>query len=144
MSKQKYNLDRFKKAQSKDYATALVEVKRGKKVNHWMWYIFPQLAGLGTSQMATYYGISGIAEARAYLGDNLLRRRLLVICEELLNLNVDDIADVMGTTDAKKLRSSMTLFEAADPDIIVFRKVLDKFYGGKRDQMTLYLLDEQR
>ena len=132
-----YDLDRFKKAQAEDYATALEEIKRGRKESHWIWYIFPQLKELGFSSTAKYYGIDGIDEAKAYMADAELRRNLLKITDALLRQPETDIHRVMGYPDDLKLRSSMTLFEAAVPDQSVFGEVLDKFYGGERDDATL-------
>ena len=90
-----FNLDRFKKAQTRDYATALSEIKNGRKESHWMWYIFPQLKGLGFSSMAEFYGIDGLAEAKAYIADDLLRGRLVEISEALLSLPSSDAREVM-------------------------------------------------
>ncbi len=132
-----YDLDRFKKAQAEDYATALEEIKRGRKESHWIWYIFPQLKELGFSSTAKYYGIDGIDEAKAYMADAELRRNLLKITDALLRQPETDIHRVMGYPDDLKLRSSMTLFEAAAPDQSVFGEVLDRFYGGERDDATL-------
>ena len=132
-----YDLARFKKAQAEDYETALEEIKRGRKESHWIWYIFPQLKELGFSSTAKYYGIDGIDEAKAYMADAELRRNLLEITNALLCQPETDIRRVMGYPDDLKLRSSMTLFEAAAPDQSVFGEVLDKFYGGERDDATL-------
>ena len=135
-----YDLERFKKAQAEDYETALEEINRGRKESHWIWYIFPQLKELGFSSTAKYYGIDGIDEAKAYMADAELRRNLLEITDALLRQPETDIHRVMGYPDDLKLRSSMTLFEAAAPDQSVFGEVLDKFYGGERDDATLNLL----
>ena len=136
MDKKTYNLTRFYKAQEMDYETALSEIKSGRKRSHWMWYIFPQLKGLGMSGMADYYGIDGLEEAKAYLNDEILRARLIEISSALLTLDTSDARAVMGSPDHLKLRSSMTLFSLADPDEEVFKKVLDKYYGGKPDPKT--------
>ena len=135
-----FNLDRFKKAQTRDYATALSEIKNGRKESHWMWYIFPQLKGLGFSSMAEFYGIDGLSEAKAYIADDLLRGRLVEISEELLSLPSSDVREVMGYPDDLKLKSSMTLFMVAAPEIDVFGKVLEKFFGGERDLKTMEML----
>ncbi len=135
-----YDLERFKKAQAEDYETALKEIKRGRKESHWIWYIFPQLKELGFSSTAKYYGIDGIGEAKAYMADAELRRNLLEITDALLRQPETDIHRVMGYPDDLKLRSSMTLFEAAAPDQAVFGEVLERFYSGKRDDATLNLL----
>ncbi len=135
-----YDLTRFLQAQEGSYAQALAEMKRGRKESHWMWYIFPQLKGLGRSAMSEFYGISGMEEARAYLKDPVLGARLVEICNALLALEVEDIVQVMGRPDDKKLKSSMTLFEAAAEKPEVFQRVLDKYYQGKRDGRTLRML----
>ena len=132
-----YDLERFKKAQAEDYNTALAEIKHGRKESHWIWYIFPQLKELGFSSTAKYYGIDGLDEAKAYMADAELRRNLLEITDALLRQPETDIHRVMGYPDDLKLRSSMTLFEAAAPDQSVFGEVLDKFYAGERDDATL-------
>ena len=132
-----YDLDRFKKAQAEDYKTALEEIKHGRKESHWIWYIFPQLKELGFSSTAKYYGIDGIDEAKAYMADAELRRNLLEITDALLRQPETDIHRVMGYPDNLKLRASMTLFEAAAPNQSVFGEVLDRFYGGERDDATL-------
>ena len=135
-----FNLDRFKKAQSRDYATALTEIKNGRKESHWMWYIFPQLKGLGFSSMAEFYGIDGLAEAKAYIADELLRGRLVEISEALLRVASSDTREVMGYPDDLKLKSCMTLFMEAAPEIDVFGKVLEKFFGGEKDLKTVEML----
>lgn len=138
--KRLYNLSRFHKAQKKDYGTVLAEIKAGRKLPHWMWYIFPQLKGLGMSDMADYYGLDGVDEAKAYLQDDELRSRLVEISLALLKLDTNDAKAVMGSPDHLKLRSSMTLFAIADPEEEVFEKVLDKFYEGKMDPRTMKML----
>ncbi len=135
-----YDLGRFLKAQEKDYSTALAEIRNGEKESHWIWYIFPQLTELGYSPTAKFYGLSGLEEARAYLAHPLLRERLTEISSALLELDSDDAEDVMGWPDDLKLCSSMTLFAEAEPENAVFQKVLDKFFGGKKDPKTLDLL----
>ena len=139
-----FNLDRFKKAQSRDYATALSEIKNGRKESHWMWYIFPQLKGLGFSSMADFYGIDGLAEAKAYMADELLRGRLVEISEALLRLPSSDAREVMGYPDDLKLKSCMTLFMEAAPEIDVFGKVLEKFFGGEKDLKTLEMVKRSK
>ncbi len=124
-----YDLSRFHKAQARDYKTALSEIRSGRKRSHWMWYIFPQIKGLGHSDMADYYGISNLEEAKDYLADPILKERLTEISSALLALDSRDAKAVMGVPDNLKLRSCMTLFAIADPDEEVFQKVLDKFYG---------------
>ena len=139
--RKRFDLKRFKTAQAESYDRALAEIRNGWKESCWMWYIFPQLRFERCSQISAYYAISGIAEAKAYLADPLLRERLLTICEALLALDTNDAEEVMGFPDDKKLQSSMTLFEAAgSPKYKVFEKVLDKYFNGKRDQRTLDIL----
>jgi uncharacterized protein (DUF1810 family) len=134
------SLDRFLKAQEEDYETALSEIRSGHKRSHWIWYIFPQLKGLGFSSTSEYYGINGLSEAKAYMEDKILRTRLIEISEALLTLESSDAEDVMGYPDNLKLMSSMTLFAEAAPEEKVFQRVLDKFFGGKKDQRTLKLI----
>lgn len=133
-------LQRFIKAQEQDYAIALNEIKNGRKRSHWMWYIFPQIAGLGFSETSIYYAISDREEAGRYLHHPVLGPRLLEISGELLSLATNDATAVFGSPDDLKLRSSMTLFSAlpdADP---VFQAVLDKYFEGIPDSRTLDIL----
>ena len=134
-----YNLSRFHKAQQSSYKTALAEIRSGRKRSHWIWYIFPQIQGLGFSSTAQYYAIENLDEAKAYLADPVLRERLLEISNALLALDSCDPSEVMGYPDDLKLRSSMTLFSLADPECTVFRDVLDKFYNGQEDSRTIAL-----
>lgn len=136
------SLQRFEDAHRQDYETALAEIRRGRKTSHWMWYIFPQLKGLGYSPTAQYYGIENLAEAEAFLSHPVLGVHLVEISRALLALETDNADLVFGYPDNLKLRSSMTLFaqiREADP---VFGQVLDKFFEGKPDQRTLELLKE--
>jgi len=133
-------LARFVKAQEGDYARALREIQSGRKRSHWMWYIFPQLRGLGFSSTAQFYGIRDLEEARAYWTHPVLGPRLVEISEALLALETNDPGRVLGYPDDLKLRSCMTLFELAAPEQPVFGRVLEKFYAGRRDPRTLELL----
>ena len=133
------SLNRFLIAQEHSYDTALREIRSGRKRSHWMWYIFPQIAGLGMSYTAQLYSIRNIDEARDYIADPVLGKRLIEISRALLTLNVSDPTAVMGYPDDLKLCSCMTLFECVSDDP-VFGAVLDKFYGGRRDKRTLSLL----
>ena len=133
-------LDRFLVAQESMYEKALKEIKNGKKKSHWMWYIFPQLRGLGRSQMAFTYGINGLEEAKAYLDHPVLSARLIEITETLLQHEGKRIEDIMGDIDDLKLRSSMTLFATISKDGSVFHQVLDCFYDGEMDVYTIKLL----
>lgn len=133
-------LDRFKKAQELDYETALSEIKNGEKQSHWIWYIFPQLKELGFSPTAKFYGIEDFQEAKAYLEDELLKNRLIEISNALLELKSNNPTEVMGYPDDLKLKSCMTLFNAVNPEIEVFKKVLEKYFNGEKDLKTLELL----
>jgi uncharacterized protein (DUF1810 family) len=136
-----YNLERFIEAQQNDYATAISEINSGKKRSHWMWYIFPQVLGLGFTSVSMQYGIKDLNEATAYLSNEILGKRLIEISNELLALETDDANKIFGRTDSMKLRSSMTLFSLAPNADNVFQKVLDKFFDGKKDEKTLQLLN---
>ena len=133
------SLDRFLEAQERMYETALKEIKNGEKESHWMRYIFPQLRGLGRSQMAYTYGINGLEEAKAYLDHPVLSARLIEISEALLKHKNQDIENILGDIDAMKLRSSMTLFALISEENSVFHQVLDCFYDGKMDKQTIKL-----
>lgn len=135
-----YDISRFIEAQRSSYQQALSEIKNGKKASHWIWYIFPQIKGLGRSAMSEYYSIQDIDEAKAYLADAILSKRLIEICEVLLSLDTNDAVEVMGRPDDKKLKSSMTLFDAATDSLEIFQMVLDKYYNGKKDNLTLRIL----
>jgi uncharacterized protein (DUF1810 family) len=135
-----FNLQRFLDAQENDYADALREIKQGYKQSHWIWFIFPQMRGLGRSSMAEYYGISSIEEARAYLDHPTLKARLLEISTALLQHKDRSTAyEILGTIDAIKVRSCMTLFDHIMPNAI-FAEVLNAFYNSERDELTLNLL----
>ena len=141
-------MDRFIQAQEEDYDTALKEIKNGKKVTCWMWYIFPQIQGLGTTYMSQKYAIKNIEEAIEYLKNDTLRNRLIEICQALLDTEEDNIHTIMGYPDDLKLRSSMTLFKKAEEKSPVkckniFDDVIKKFYKGEDDVLTLNILDKQ-
>lgn len=133
-------LDRFLDAQRGDYAAALAEVRRGRKTSHWMWYIFPQIAGLGQSSTARYYSIRDLEEAREYYAHPVLGQCLREISGALLELRGSDPVAVFGGIDSMKLKSSMTLFAVAAPDDPLFQQVLDKYYDGEQDTLTLRIL----
>lgn len=135
-----YEISRFTKAHQSDYQRALSEIKNGKKESHWMWYIFPQIKGLGRSSMSEYYGIQDLDEAKAYLADPILGKHLIEICNALLSLDTNDATEVMGRPDDRKLKSSMTLFDTATESLDIFQMVLDKYYHGKKDDRTLKIL----
>jgi len=133
-------LERFVDAQAPVYDRALGELARGRKETHWMWFVFPQLAGLGRSAMAQHYAIASLDEARAYLAHPLLGPRLLACTEAVLRHAGIPPEHVFGAIDAMKFRSSMTLFEVAGGDSAAFARALDAFCRGERDPETLRLL----
>lgn len=165
-----YNLTRFIKEQQRDYPNALAEIKNGRKRSHWMWYIFPQVKGLGFSSTSLYYGLDGVAEAKAYLENAYLRENLFAICQALLQLESCDAEAIFGYPDHLKLRSSMTIFELAmqdeaamttqdgitvapalaskqtalketpAPESAIFQQVLDKFFDGELDKKTIEIV----
>jgi uncharacterized protein (DUF1810 family) len=136
-------LGRFLDAQAGVYDAALAELRAGRKRSHWMWFVFPQLAGLGRSQTAIYYAISSKAEAAAYLEHPILGKRLLDCTRTLTGLTGRNAAQVFGSVDAQKLRSSMTLFAVADPAEAMFAQALQRYFDGERDPMTERLLAAQ-
>jgi uncharacterized protein (DUF1810 family) len=142
MDGDRFNLQRFVEAQDSGgaYDRALAELRDGRKRGHWIWFVFPQIEGLGSSETARFYAISSLAEAAAYLKHSLLGSRLAEAAEALLALPTRDPEGVLGGLDAIKLRSSMTLFSHADHAAPVFARVLDEFYTGARDQATERLL----
>lgn len=137
-----YNLDKFIEAQEVNYNQALKEIRNGKKLTHWTWYIFPQLKGLGTSNTANYYGIENLEEAKAYLKIDYLRHNLLEITQALLDLDSNP-TKVLGYPDDLKVKSCMTLFHYADPSITIFKEIIDKYYNGIFDTNTINLLDRR-
>ena len=137
------DLERFVRAQDEQgtYDRALAELRAGRKTSHWMWFVFPQVAGLGHSPTAQAFAVDDLAEARAYVHHDVLGPRLLECCRALLDLDDDLTAErVLGGTDAMKLRSSMTLFALADPDEPTYDEVLARFFGGEPDERTPALL----
>ena len=136
-----YNLDRFIDAQNGIYDLALAELKAGRKRSHWMWFIFPQIAGLGSSSMAEKYAIRSAEEASAYLADPILGSRLLRCVEAMLSIEDRTANHILGSPDDMKLRSSMTLFAAISDHASPFHQVIDKFYHGKFDDRTVELLN---
>ena len=138
-----FDLLKFVMAQSNTYEKALEEIRNGKKKTHWMWFIFPQLRGLGSSDMAQAYGIADLDEAEAYLNHEVLGTRLIEISEALLTLGETDPKAILGDVDAMKLKSCMTLFSLVSEENSVFHKVLEKFFEGQTDAKTLALLANQ-
>lgn len=137
------NLDRFIEAQETDYRRALREIRNGRKQSHWIWYIFPQIEGLGFSETSRFYGISDKEEAEQYLKHPVLGKRLREISAALLDLENTDARLVMGTPDDLKLRSSMTLFSSLPESPPVFEEVLNKFFNSNKDEKTLQILKEK-
>ncbi len=136
-----FNLNRFIAAQASIYQTALNELKLGQKRSHWMWYIFPQLRGLGRSTMAKYYGIKNLDEAQHYLNHPILGKRLLYCAETVLILKNRTISEILGYPDDLKFKSSMTLFSQVADSSPLFEANLTKYCQGESDQQTLQLLN---
>ena len=136
-----YDLSRFTKAHEYNFNTALREIRSGRKRSHWMWFIFPQIQGLGFSSTAQYYAIESLGEAAAFLHDPCLGGHLTEISEALLTLPTDDAGEVFGYPDNLKLRSCMTLFAKVEDAPPVFREVLQKYYGGSEDERTNEILN---
>lgn len=134
------SLDRYKNAQAASYETALKEIRNGKKESHWMWYIFPQIIGLGETSTSIYYSIKSIEEAEEYLNDEVLGNNLREITNALLELESNDPVEVFGSIDALKLKSSMTLFDLVSSNDI-FNEVLEKFYNGEKCLTTINMVN---
>ena len=135
------SLDRFVQAQTLMYPSVLKQIQNGKKTSHWMWFMFPQLRGLGTSTMAHLYGISGLGEAKAYLAHPVLSGRLYELCGELLKHKDKTALEIFGDIDEMKLKSSMTLFALTSKEHTIFDEVLEFFFDGERDAITLKLIN---
>jgi uncharacterized protein (DUF1810 family) len=140
MTADRYNLARFVEAQERDYSRAIDEIRRGRKQSHWMWYVFPQLAGLGASAMSQRYAIRSAAEAAAYLEHPVLGPRLIACADAVLTHAGRPMQDIFGSPDDPKLRSSATLFAAVSPRDSVFQRIIDHCFDGAADQATLRLL----
>jgi uncharacterized protein (DUF1810 family) len=136
-----FDLQRFVTAQAPLYEQVKAELAAGLKTSHWMWFVFPQLKGLGRSSTARHYGIASLAEARAYARHPLLGNRLRECGAILAALHARSALQIFGSVDAIKLRSCLTLFERADPDASVFAQLLARYYDGARDDATLHLLE---
>ena len=135
-----YHLDRFVQAQDRTYESALTEIRNGRKRSHWMWFIFPQFEGLGSSAQSVFFSIKSTAEAKAYLAHPLLGPRLIECAGAVLAIDGRSAIDIFGSPDDMKLRSSATLFARASPDGSVFHRILDKYFGGRADEKTLRLV----
>ena len=138
----KFELNRFVRAQEDSYPAALSELKAGQKRSHWMWYVFPQIDGLGQTSMSKRYSIKSLDEAKEYLQHPVLGARLKECVDAILGINNRSASEIFGFPDDLKLKSSMTLFEQAAEDDSVFSSVLDKYYQGERDRRTLDLLNQ--
>jgi uncharacterized protein (DUF1810 family) len=130
------DLERFVVAQDPVYAAVVDELRRGRKSSHWMWFVFPQIAGLGRSETSRYYAIRSLDEARRYLEHPVLGARLRECARLVLSTDVRSAEEVFGSVDAAKLRSSMTLFMLAAPQEVLFGEVLERFFNGRRDSAT--------
>ena len=136
------SLDRFVEAQEKMHPIAMEEIKHGKKRSHWMWFMFPQLRGLGRSPTAHIYGLSGLEEAKAYLEHPWLSGRLYELCVALLHHKDKSANEIFGDLDAMKLKSSMTLFALTSEDYTIFDQVLEQFFDGEMDILTLEMINK--
>ena len=137
------DLQRFLDAQEEDFEIALSEIRGGRKRSHWMWYIFPQIAGLGFSSTSKFYAIKDKMEARSYLAHSVLGERLIEISNALLEIEGKTANQIFGNPDDMKLKSSMTLFGALEDSNPVFQKVLDKYFGGAKDERTIKIIGDQ-
>jgi uncharacterized protein (DUF1810 family) len=137
-----HDLERFVSAQQGSYEGALAELRAGRKTGHWIWFVFPQIAGLGRSEMSRRYAIGSLAEARAYLEHPVLGARLRECAAAVLSTRGHSAQEILGSIDAVKLRSSMTLFHRAAPAEPLFSEVLDRFYDGRADEATDAILGE--
>jgi uncharacterized protein (DUF1810 family) len=137
------DITRFLDAQNKLYLTAFSEIKKGKKESHWMWFIFPQIKGLGTSNVANYYAVADLNEAKAFLNHPILAKHLIEISALLLTFKRKSIDSILGELDARKLCSSMTLFSQVEGAHPIFQEILDTFFLGYSDQLTLSITSSQ-
>ena len=137
-------LTRFLKAQNQLYLKALEEVRNGKKESHWMWFVFPQIKGLGFSETAKFYGIAGLEEAEAYLAHPVLGKHLVEISNAVLDIDGKTATEIFGTPDDMKLRSCMTLFARVSGTDAIFSRILDKYFMGSPDDYTIELLEQHQ
>lgn len=135
-------LTKFLDAQNQIYLTALAEIKKGRKESHWMWFVFPQIQGLGQSPTAKFYGITNLKEAESYMEHPVLGRHLIEISEALLKLENKTATEILGIPDDMKLRSSMTLFANTANAHPVFKQVLEKYFSGIPDELTIKILQQ--
>ncbi len=139
-----YNLNRFLEAQQSTYETALTEIQQGNKQSHWMWFIFPQINGLGFTDYNIFYAIKNIDEAKAYYNHPILGKRLIEITGAILAIQNKTALEILGKPDTRKLKSCMTLFSQLPNASPVFQQVLDKFYNGELDEKTMDILHSQK
>ena len=139
-----FDLERFVAAQAGSYKQALAELKRGRKRSHWMWFVFPQRAGLGRSETARFYALASAEEARAYLAHPVLGVRYRECCQALMNVRGKSARDIFGTPDDMKFCSSLTLFAEAAPDEVLLYNLLEKYFDGDADEATLELLAHEK
>jgi uncharacterized protein (DUF1810 family) len=144
MTSDLYNLARFLKAQGPVYEQAIAEIRAGRKRSHWMWYVFPQFKGLGSSPTSIHYAIGSAHEAAAYLGHPILGPRLMECSEATLQLENRSALEIFGSPDDLKLRSSSTLFAAVSPEGSVFHRIIDKYFDGEQDVRTIELMARAR
>ena len=135
------NLDRFIKQQNHFYEIAYKEIRKGRKESHWMWFIFPQIKGLGRSEISKYYAIKDIDEAKEYFGNEYLKKNYLNLCDLLLKLKINNAEEIFGYIDSRKLHSSLTLFFIASKNEMI-KNVLDKYYLGVMDKETLRIINK--
>lgn len=140
----KFNLYRFLEAQIEAYDVAMLELSAGRKKSHWIWYVFPQIAGLGKSEKAQFYSIQNLEEAKAYLEHSVLGSRLIKACEILINLENRTIDEIMGFPDDLKLLSSMTLFELVGNHNSIFSEIINFYFEGERDNKTIEIIAKKR
>ena len=141
--KSENSLDKFLEAQSRDYAGALAEIRSGRKRGHWIWYIFPQMSGLGYSSTSAFYAIQDLEEASDYLQHPVLGSRLIEISKAILGVQNKTASQILGSPDDLKVRSSMTLFNLVPNTDPVFQAVLDKYYNGLPDQKTITIVQKR-
>ena len=141
MAHSNYDLIRFLEAQNQLYLTALSEIKKGKRETHWMWFIFPQITGLGTSDTAKFYAITDLKEAVEFAAHPILGKHLIEISELILTFKMKSAESILGELEARKLRSSMTLFTLIENSNPIFQEVLDTFFSGEQDPLTLSIIN---
>lgn len=137
------NIERFLYVQNRTHELVKKEIQSGKKISHWMWYTFPQIQGLGESDFAIFYAITNLEEAKRYLKHEILGQRIKDLSNELLKLKINDPVEIFGRLDSMKLKSSMTLFDYVENNS-VFNDVLNKYYNGQKDELTIHILERKK